>query len=55
MACYVQTSIKTDGFRSLAEGEAVEFHVEVSCYVLTCSNDDVKPTFLVSGPLQSLI
>lgn len=23
-----QTSIKTDGFRSLAEGEAVEFHVE---------------------------
>lgn len=27
---FVQTSIKTDGFRSLAEGEAVEFVVEVS-------------------------
>lgn len=36
----MQTSIKTDGFRSLAEGEAVEFHVEVT--MQTCTKPDGK-------------
>lgn len=35
----MQTSIKTEGFRSLAEGEAVEFLVEVS----TPSGHPIRP------------
>lgn len=41
--CAVQTSIITDGFRSLAEGEQVEFYVE--------SGDDGRTKAVqVTGP-----
>jgi 'Cold-shock' DNA-binding domain len=43
VSCVVQTSIETQGFRSLAEGEPVEFFVELG-------NDGKSKAVSVTGP-----
>ena len=56
--CAMQTSIITDGFRSLAEGEQVEFYVETGDDGRTKAVQVTGPNGappLVSGPLVLLV